>query len=159
MQNPTTLLLEAAQNIAHEAAAIFVAGGGRVLIDGDELTPEQVASPDGALGPLLLWAGDFTRGQGVRFASSRFVRDERALAGYRAEGIEMAAQSADETAKDTSAETILAFSHFLRKVCFDLDHHPEVDLTPVCESFRAWCETNVVDQAISPEASQNRTPD
>jgi hypothetical protein len=158
MENPTTLLLEAAQDIAYEAAAIFVAGGGRMLRDGDELTPEQVASPDGALGPLLLWAGDFTRGQGVRFATSNFVRDEKTLAGYRPRDIAMT-QIPGEASKDASAETILAFSHFLRKVCFNLDHHPEVDLTPVFESFRNWCEANVADQLDGPDVAETRTPD
>ncbi|TKC90168.1 hypothetical protein FAZ69_08445 [Trinickia terrae] len=155
MDDPTTLLLEAARDIAQEVAAIFVAGGGRMLVDGEVLTPEQVASPAGALGPLLLWAGDFTRGQGVRFASSNFVRDERALAGFRPRDIVIAQVSGDAS-KDTSAETILAFSHFLRKVCFNLDHHPEIDLTPVCESFRRWCEANVVSQADGQRGGETR---
>lgn len=158
MNDPTIRLLEAAQTIAHEVAANFIAGGGRVLADGDEISPEDVSSPSGALGPLLLWAGDFTRGQGVRFASSNYMRDERALAGYRPLNI-MMSQASGEESKDTSAETILAFSHFLRKVCFNLDNHPEVDLTPVCASFRAWCEVNVVNQPDTPRAGATRSPD
>jgi hypothetical protein len=158
MSDPTIRLLEAAQTIAHEVATNFIAGGGRVLVDGDEISPEDVSSPSGALGPLLLWAGDYTRGQGVRFAWSSYARDERALAGYRPLNIQMSQGAGDES-KDASAETILAFSHFLRKVCFNLDNHLEVDLTPVCDSFRAWCQLYAENHPEAPAANSTRSPD
>jgi hypothetical protein len=130
-------MLLAAQRIAQAVAAEYVAGGGRVHAYTQELTPERLASPEGALGPLIWLTGDFFRGAMVPFSIATYERYDDALAGYRPREVLVR-----EDQKESSSLTILAFADFLRKELLDLEKTREVDLTPVCDNFRMWCELN-----------------
>lgn len=146
-------LVEGLSKIAHRVAEEFEHRG-RLLNNGVPLPASLLASPEGALGPLLWMTSEYTEQFELAFAGLRFYRSDEALTGYVLSSV-MAGDAWEEV-------VVLTFADFLRHEVMG-ERVEEVDLGPLLENFSEWCLTQgaspVVSALTSPGAARTRQPD
>ena len=134
-------LINGLQALAARVASEFVQRGGRLLNNGEPLSPELLASPAGGLGPLLWMVREYADDYDLPFTGLRFYRNEDALSGF--------ALSEVVASKDWAPMVLYTFNDFLRHE-MAAENLEEVDLGPLFENFREWGQAQGASPEIAP---------
>jgi len=136
-------LLKGLASIAQRTASDFIERGGRIIVGDEELTPEDVASTLGGLGPLLWMTVEFANDYGLKFPFATYEEATNALAGYRVREVVLG---------DLSASMALyTFSDFMRKELMSEQAVViELDLTTLFANFNEWCRTHLSTHPAKP---------